>query len=134
MDDTIYTCDSCGQPLIERGFNRAYRLRVCNNVNCRLYAERQGLRELSEEEGEAYRQRRQLRIFMAATGGDRRYKELSPDRRMDMDRRKARPGYKGWLAQKKENYRTLRDLGYGCQEALANSSKKRMRELGVGAT
>jgi hypothetical protein len=67
---------------------------------------------------------------MSATGGDRRFKEMSPERRADMDRRKARPGYQGWLAQKNKNYHKLRDLGYTCKEAIANSSKKRMRELG----
>lgn len=125
-------CTWCQEPLIETDFNRSYCLRQCNNLDCRLYAERQGLREISEEQGEAYRQRRQSKIFLAVTGGDRRYKkDLDPERRAAMNRRQARPGYKRGLDKKKEYYHELKKRGYTCKEAMANSSKKRMRELGI---
>jgi len=59
-------------------------------------------------------------------------KEVNPDRQQANIRRKARPGYRPWLEKKKENYHKLRDLGYSCKDAINNSSKKRMIELGVG--
>ena len=122
-------CKECRKPLLEFGFPE-YIVYACDNVHCRLYRERQEMRTRGKPEGESYRQRRQSRIFMAATGGDRRFKEMSPERCAAMDRRKARPGYQGWLKTKNENYHILRDLGYTCAGAIANSSKKRMRELG----
>lgn len=124
-------CQWCRQPLIEFDFNREYCVRLCDDHECRLYAQPQGFRERSYEEGEAYMQRRKARIFMSTSRVDGRYKDMSPERRAANDRRKVRRGYGPWLERKKKNYRKLRDLGYTCKEALRSSSEKRMRELGL---
>ena len=124
------TCKECKEPLKEIGFNRRYCVRLCNNHKCSLCAQQQGIREWSEEEGEAYMQRRKARFFMGAIG--RGKKEVTPERAIQNEHHRARPSYQPWLEGKKERYRKLRDLGYSCKEAMANSSKKRMREIMEG--
>ena len=127
MNNTIYICQWCQQPLTEIDFNSRYRVRKCDNLECSLHRSPQGYRELSEEEGEAYIKRRKSNMFMAAVA--RGKKAVTPERAIQNDRRKARKGYQPWLERKKKNYRKLRDLRYSCKVAMANSSDKRMKEL-----
>lgn len=124
-------CRDCRQPLIEIDFNTAYCIRLCDNFHCRLYDQPQGLRSRSEEEGKIFGQRRQSRTAMRFTDGKAKYKEVTPDRHEANARAKARPGYRPWLERKKANYHKLRALGYSCRDAIDNTSKKRMIELGV---
>lgn len=129
--DAFYSCRSCGRPLMETDFNTTHRVRLCNHFDCRLYGQPQGTRELSEEESKAFSKRRQTRTLMRFTDGKAKYKEVNPNRHEANARAKARPGYQPWLERKKENYHKLRALGYSCKDAIDNSSKKRMIELGV---
>jgi len=129
----IIECEWCKQPLIEIDFNRQYCIRLCNNGKCPLEAQQQGVRERSDEESKAYIQRRKDRSYTltSAMGGDRRSKGATAEQARQRELRKARRDYQPWLARKKINYHKLKDLGYSSKEAMANSSDKRMRRLGL---
>lgn len=109
MIQTEIPCPWCGQPLIEINFNSGYYLRICDNGTCPKFRERQGIREKG------------LAEMVGAPEPEIKKKPSTPHI--------LRKGYEPWLEAKKQNYRTLRNLGVPPKEAARKSSRKRTKEI-----